>query len=115
MNLRLLVLRTANTEKLADFYRLLGMIFDYHQHGNSPFHYSALIGLCVLEIYPLSKIQIEADKHLRLGFDIDDFEQTIMNLKALQIPFSLEPAQTEFGFMAIVSDPDGRKVELYKK
>jgi len=63
----------------------------------------------------LSKIQIEADKHLRLGFDIDDFEQTILNLKALQIPFSLEPAQTEFGFMAIVSDPDGRKVELYKK
>jgi catechol 2,3-dioxygenase-like lactoylglutathione lyase family enzyme len=115
MNLRLLVLRTANTEKLADFYRLFGMIFNYHQHDNSPFHYSALIGQCVFEIYPLSKSQIEADKHLRLGFEIDNFDQTIIKLKALQIPFSLEPTETEFVFLAIVVDPDGRKVELYKK
>jgi lactoylglutathione lyase len=115
MDIRLFVLRTSDTKKLADFYSLLGLSFDYHKHGNSPFHYSASIGPTVLEIYPLAKNQTEADKNLRLGFGIDDFDQTMLNLKESQVPFSLEPTQTDFGFMAIISDPDERKIELYKK
>ena len=67
MDIRLLVVRTSDTKKLADFYSLLGLVFDYHQHGNSPFHYSATIGQTVLEIYPLTKSQNKADKNLRLG------------------------------------------------
>lgn len=115
MDIRLLVVRTSDTEKLADFYSLLGLVFDYHQHGNSPFHYSATIGQTVLEIYPLTKSQNKADKNLRLGFGIDNFDKTVLTLKELQVPFSLEPTQTDFGFMAIISDPDERKIELYKK
>ncbi len=67
MEIRLLVLRTKDTKKLTDFYSLFGLSFDYHKHGNSPFHYSASIGQTVLEIYPLTKSQTEADKNLRLG------------------------------------------------
>jgi lactoylglutathione lyase len=115
MDIRLFVLRTSDTKKLADFYSLLGLSFDYHKHGNSPFHYSASIGPTILEIYPLAKNQTEADKNLRLGFGIDDFDQTMLKLKESQVPFSLEPTQTDFGFMAIISDPDERKIELYKK
>ena len=115
MDIRLLVLRTSDTKKLADFYSLLGLIFDYHSHGNSPFHYSASIGQTVLEIYPLTKRQNEADKNLRLGFGIDNFDQTVLTLKEQQVPFSFEPTQTDFGFMAIISDPDERKIELYRK
>lgn len=115
MDIRLLVLRTGDTKKLADFYGLFGQTFDYYKHGNSPFHYSASIGQTVLEIYPLTKSQTEADKNLRLGFGIDNFDQTILTLKELQVPFELEPTQTGFGFMAIISDPDDRKIELYKK
>lgn len=108
-------MRTSDTKKLADFYSLLGFTFEYHKHGNSPFHYSTLIGQTVLEIYPLAKGQTEADKNLRLGFGVDNFDQIVFKLKALQVTFSLEPTQTEFGFMAIISDPDERKIELYKK
>lgn len=115
MDLRLLVLRTTDTKKLAEFYSLFGLIFDYHKHGNSPFHYSASIGQAVLEIYPLTKSQTAADKNLRLGFGIDNFDQTVLTLKELQVPFSLEPTETDFGFMTIIADPDGRKIELYKK
>lgn len=115
MEIRLLVLITSDTKKLADFYSLFGLTFDYHKHANSPFHYSASIGQTVLEIYPLTKSQTEADKNLRLGFGIDNFDKTVLTLKELQVPFSLEPTQTEFGFMAIISDPDERKIELYKK
>ncbi|MGN6493187.1 MAG: VOC family protein [Agriterribacter sp.] len=115
MEIRLLVLRTSDTKKLADFYSLLGLAFEYHKHGNSPYHYSASVGKTILEIYPLAKSQTEADKNLRLGFGIDDFDQTISKLKELKVSFIVEPAQTDFGFMAIISDPDERKIELYKK
>jgi predicted enzyme related to lactoylglutathione lyase len=114
MDIRLIVLRTSDTKRLADFYRLFGLTFEYHKHGNSPFHYSASIGQAVLEIYPLTKSQSEADKNLRLGFGIDNFDQVIGRLKELEISFSLEPTATDFGFMTIISDPDDRKIELYR-
>lgn len=115
MELKLIVLRTADPEKLAGFYSLLGLVFDYHQHGNSVFHYGAKVGTAVFEIYPLAKGQTEPDRHLRLGFGIDKFEEVIALLKAIQVPFAAEPTQTDFGYIAVVLDPDARKVELYKK
>ncbi len=114
MDIRLLVLRTSDTKRLSDFYSLLGLNFDYHKHGNSPFHHSATIGETVLEIYPLAKKQTEPDNTLRLGFGIDNFEETLVTLKENEIIFA-EPIQTDFGFMTIITDPDGRKIELYKK
>jgi len=77
-------------------------------------HYSATIGSLVLEIYPLTKNQTEADKNLRLGFAIDKFEDTLKHLASNDITFSV-PTLTDFGFLTIISDPDGRKIELYKK
>ncbi len=114
MEIRLLVIRTNEQKRLADFYSLLGLKFDYHKHDNSPMHYSTTIGSLVLEIYPLSKNQTEVDKNLRLGFAIDNFDETLNLLKNNEIAFS-EPTLTEFGFVTIISDPDGRKIELYKK
>lgn len=114
MEIRLLVIRTNEQKRLADFYSLLGLKFDYHKHGNSPMHYSAKIGSLVLEIYPLTKSQIDLDKNLRLGFAVDNFDETLTFLKNNNITFS-EPTLTDFGFVTIISDPDGRKIELYKK
>jgi predicted enzyme related to lactoylglutathione lyase len=115
MDIRLIVIRTSDTKRLADFYSLLGLSFDYHKHGNSPYHHSATIGQTVLEVYPLAKSQTEADKNLRLGLAIDNFDMVVAKLKEHGVIFSAEPSQTEFGFMTVVVDPDGRKVELYKK
>ena len=114
MEIRLIVIRTNDQKRLANFYSLLGLTFDYHKHGNSPMHYSTKIGSLVLEIYPLAKNQIEIDKNLRLGFAIDNFEETLQTLSENEITFS-EPTLTDFGYLTIVSDPDGRKIELYKK
>jgi lactoylglutathione lyase len=114
MELKLLVVRTSDPKRLADFYSQLGFVFDYHKHGNSPYHYSAKIGSGILEIYPLTKSQTEADKNLRLGFSIEAFDSVIQKLHTSQTVFTAQPMQTDFGFMAIVEDPDGRKIELYK-
>ena len=115
MDIKLLVLRSNDIKKLCDFYTLLGIAFEYHKHDNSPYHYSAIIGKMVLEIYPLSKSQYEADKNLRLGFDLELFDEAVEKLVANNIQFSMQPVQSDYGFMAVVLDPDGRKVELYKK
>ena len=114
MELQLLVLRTSDPHQLSAFYSLLGMSFDYHQHGNGPFHYAATTGQMTLEIYPLAKGQQQADIHLRLGFSIGNFDQTIALLKEQAVSFLADPSHTDFGFRAIVADPDGRKIELYK-
>lgn len=115
MELKLIVIRTDNPQRLSDFYSLLGLVFDYHKHGNSPYHYGTTIGETVVEIYPLTKSQNTPDKSLRLGFTIDHFDEVIEKLKSLNTVFSSEPSQTDFGFIAVIEDPDGRKIELYKK
>ncbi len=114
MHIKLLVLRTSDPKKLADFYSLLGLVFDYHKHGNSPYHYSTTIGRMILEIYPLTKSQTEADKNLRLGFSVPNFEKILENLTENQIAMT-EPAMTDFGFLTVILDVDGRKIELYKE
>jgi lactoylglutathione lyase len=112
MEIKLIVIRTPDITKLADFYTLLGLEFDYHKHGKSPYHYAATVGETTLEIYPLAKDQTEADKELRLGFSLDNFDVIVQILKDKGIDFISEPMQTEFGYMAVVRDPDGRKIEL---
>jgi catechol 2,3-dioxygenase-like lactoylglutathione lyase family enzyme len=115
MDIRLLVVRTGAPQQLSEFYSLLGLSFEYHRHGQSPYHYSTTIGTTILEIYPLAKGQTEADKHLRLGFEIDNFEAIIGTLRQADVHFFNEPAHTDYGYMAVIADPDGRKVELYQK
>ena len=61
--------------------------------------------------YPLLKNQTEADISTRLGFKIDNFEEKIAILSDFIIS---KPMETEFGICAILKDPDGRKVEIYK-
>jgi lactoylglutathione lyase len=116
MELKLLVIRTSEPEKLAQFYGILGLKFNYHKHGNSPFHYSTTLGQTVLEIYPLTKSQTNPDKNLRLGFELDNWDETLWDLERKHnVKLQIEPTKTEFRYMTIIEDPDGRKIELYKK
>jgi hypothetical protein len=115
MELTLLVIRSAIPEQLAEFYGGLGATFEYHRHGQSPFHYSAQIGPTVLEIYPLTKSQEKPDITIRLGFSVDRFENTIKELADRNVNFYQQVTQTEWGLMAVIADPEGRKIELYKK
>lgn len=113
MDLKLLVILSAIPDKLAEFYMLLGLTFDYHKHGQSPYHYSTQIGPTVLEIYPLAKSQEAADPTLRIGISLNDFDNCINRLEKAGANVQ-PPIQTEWGFMAIVIDPEGRKIALYK-
>ena len=115
MQLRLLVIRTASMPAVASFYERLGLVLEYHSHDGSPMHYSGKAGETIIEIYPLAKGQEQPDKNMRIGFSLADFDTVIENLKAAGVDFVSPPAQTPFGYCAIVHDPDGRKVELYRE
>lgn len=110
--INLLVIRTNQPKTLAEFYELLGIEFQYHRHGNGPFHYSAILNDFVFEIYPLLKNQQEVDKSLRLGFAVPQLDKLILKLKKNKIEIIKEPTQMEWGNIAIIKDLDGRKIEL---
>ena len=111
--LRLLVIRTNQLEEVKAFYEQLGLTFETHQHTGGALHYAAQTGTTTFEIYPLLKSQTKADTSTRLGFTIDNFEAFLQSLKSEFILTT--PQLTEWGEMAVVKDPDGRKVEIYKK
>ncbi len=112
MKINLLVIRTSNPEQLKEQYERLGFEFDYHKHGNGPFHYSADSNGFVLEIYPLSKSMEKADNSLRLGFEIKNLKSKINELKNSDWKILSDIKETEWGLVALIQDLDERKIEL---
>lgn len=99
-SLNLIVIRTDNLQGQAEFYTALGMQFDYHKHGNGPYHYASVTDGPTLEIYPLSKNMTKPDHSTRLGFVVKRLEVLIADLKSQGVTIVSEP------------DLDGRKIEL---
>lgn len=108
MRLNLIVLRSATPKALAEWYAHFGLTFEYHRHGNGPLHYSTEVRGVTLEIYPLKRLQTEADTDLRLGFEVDNLDTVIAKLTDVV----QAPRQSEWGYRAVVADPEGRRVEL---
>lgn len=108
MKLNLIVIRSAAPSELAAFYTTFGLDFKYHRHGGGPLHYGADIDGVTLEIYPLKRSQTTPDLTLRLGFEVTDLEAAVAGLTVVVSP----PMQSEWGYRAVVADPEGRRVEL---
>lgn len=115
MVINLIVIRTDKPKELSEFYEQIGMKFEYHQHGKGIWHYSTEISETVFEIYPLMKHQESPDKSLRLGFTIENLDETIQNLRNRNVEIVREPKESEWGYFAIIKDLDGRKIELKEK
>ncbi|WP_423737457.1 VOC family protein [Chitinophaga caseinilytica] len=115
INISLIVIKTNQLEKQADFYSRLGFQFDYHNHGNGPFHFASVGSPVVLEIYPLPKRIAAADNTTRLGFQVHSLDELIRNLQADGVTIVSFPAHSDWGYTAVVQDYDGRKIELSEK
>jgi len=109
MKLNLLVIRTADLEALKDQYALLGFDFDCHRHGNGPMHYASESFDFVFEIYPTKGF---VNDQLRLGFAVEDLKEKIALLQDSNWKLISEPRPTEWGWVAVLQDLDGRKLEL---
>lgn len=92
---------------------MLGFNFDYHRHGNGPFHYASDDLGFTFEIYPTSKSSLMENSDVRLGFDVENLSKIINKLSGWEI--ITMPKQSEWGLKAVIQDLDGRKIELLEK
>ena len=111
--LKLLVIKTHDMPTVRRFYAALGLEFVEERHGAGPLHYAAKIGEMVLEIYPLADGKA-ADDSLRLGFAVANLEERLTGLADAGGKVLKPLKETPWGPMALVADPDGRRVELYR-
>ena len=112
--LKLLVLKTAQLQRMRAFYGCLGVVLREEQHGGGPVHYAGQTGSVILELYPLAEGITLPDTTTRLGFSVGRLDEVLHALQE-QGGIVTHPArQTEWGYRAVVRDPDGRAVELYQ-
>jgi lactoylglutathione lyase len=107
--LNLLVIRSLDLKSAEIFYQALGLKFVKHQHGKGLPHLAAEKDGFVFEIYPQ---QDKPTHHTRLGFCVDSVARTIEVLTALGGKVLSSPRLTEWGYRAVIKDPDGHTIEL---
>jgi predicted enzyme related to lactoylglutathione lyase len=111
MKLNLIVLRSDIPKALSEWYAHFGLTFEYHRHGKGPLHYSAEMNGLTLEIYPLKRSQTAPDLNLRLGFEVENLDALFAQIADVISP----PKKSEWGYRAVVADPEGRRVELVER
>lgn len=110
LKLSLVVVYAQNMEATREFYAALGLDFQNEQHANGPLHYSAMLGDAVFEIYPLQSD--EPAGSLRLGFGVPSVDRTLQSLRLRHVKVVSEPRDSPWGRRAVVTDPNGNRVEL---
>jgi uncharacterized protein len=111
-SLHLVVLRVADLNRSVAFYRQLGLEFRQHQHGKGPEHFAAETPESVFELYALTAGS-EASTGTRIGFCVPSVDEAVTRIRQLS-PDSIlsEPKPSEWGKRAVITDPDGHRVEL---
>jgi lactoylglutathione lyase len=107
----LTVIRCANIETSAEFYRVLGLEFVKHSHGSGPEHYAASDGFWTFELYPASA-KFPASGSTRIGFAVNSCDQIAEQLQTAGFALETMPADSPWGRRAVAVDPDGHRVEL---
>jgi lactoylglutathione lyase len=110
ITLNLVVLRSSNLDRAVGFYSKLGLNFSRHRHGSGPEHFSAELPGGVFELYPLSADGLSS-LGTRIGFRVPSVDGAIVSLGDSGTVVS-PPKNSEWGRRAVVSDPDGHRVEL---
>jgi lactoylglutathione lyase len=111
--LNLAVIRSSDIHRSAAFYRLLGLTFELHRHGNGPEHYSYQNRGAVFEIYPATTEGVNAE--LRIGFAVTSVDSVVCVLESGGTNVISPPKDSPWGRRAVVEDPDGYKIELTER
>jgi predicted enzyme related to lactoylglutathione lyase len=108
--LNLVVIRSSDLDRAARFYSGIGVRFEREQHGSGPEHLAAEIGGVVFEVYPLGS---SADTlAVRLGFRVRSLDAVLAIVEPLGGSVVSAARESAWGLRAVISDPDGHRVEL---
>jgi lactoylglutathione lyase len=111
--INLIVIKAADIDRAASFYRLLGLSMERHQHGSGPWHYCAESNGVVFELYPA--FDGEVSPNTRLGFQVDDLDNTLQQLQEHGVKVLRHKATSPWGLRAVVEDFAGHRVELIER
>jgi len=111
ITLNLVVLRSEDIPRAAAFYSKLGLQFSQHQHGKGPEHYAAELAGGVFELYPASP-EGPSTLGTRIGFKVPSVDAAIAALSEYPGAIVSPAKDSEWGRRAVVTDPDGHRVEL---
>ncbi len=110
--LNLVVLRSPDIARAAAFYSRLGFRFARHRHGSGPEHFAAeLPGGGVFELYPLAS-DGPSTLGTRIGFRVPSVDAALAALSDYPAAVVSPARDSEWGRRAVVTDPDGHRVEL---
>ena len=111
--LNLIVIRSSDLARARLFYESLGIVFESERHGSGPEHFAGKLGEVVLEIYP-SKGDTDPAA-VRLGFVVDRLDHAILAATHAGGTVVSAAMVSAWGRRAVLSDPDGRRVELVER
>ena len=100
MKISLVVIRCQDLTASKDFYQKLGLSFVKEKHGNGPEHYACECDGVVFELYPNQGMP--PNDNVRLGFRVAKPDSIAIT----------SHYERDGEAVYIVTDPDGRKVEL---
>lgn len=107
----LVVIRSHDLERAAKFYAALGLKLIRHSHGKGPEHLASENAGQVFEIYPLGDNDLSTAS-ARIGFSVpsvDDAYSALLSVGGKEVS---APKPSPWGRRAVISDPDGHRVEL---
>jgi len=108
----LVVLRSTDVERARDFYAAMGLLMWREVHGSGPSHYVSVVCGLVFEIYPLAAGQ-PPTTGTRLGFQVASVDELVSGLVQAGGSVVSGPRDITGGRHAILTDPDGHRVELF--
>lgn len=111
--LNLTVIRSSDLDRAEAFYQILGLSFERHRHGKGPEHLASqpYKDGPVFEIYPASD-KAGSTIGTRIGFSMDSVDSYLDRLVEAGGTLSRKAHDSDWGRRAVVTDPDGHKVEL---
>lgn len=107
----LVVIRSGDLDRAEKFYSALGFTFTRHSHGKGPVHLASEQAGQVFEVYPLGR-DGQGTTAVRIGFAVPSVDDAFAASLAAGGAEVSAPQQSPWGRRAVVSDPDGHRVEL---
>lgn len=104
-------------------YRAIGIPLEDSEHEGGPVHAAANVGGVHVAVYAAAPNEANLGKAPRWeapasslpGFWVDDLHHAVGAVEALGATVLIEHEDREWGCRAVVSDPDGRSVELNQR
>jgi lactoylglutathione lyase len=108
--LNLVVIRSADLDRAAGFYGALGVRLSRERHGSGPEHLAGQVGAAVFEVFPAAAGRSTIG--VRMGFLVESVADAVVAAQGAGGAVVTPPRAGPWGFRAVVSDPDGHRVEL---